>query len=344
MIHFRLINIIKGLSLKDTVRFKLKLTHSLKIEIFQPKKNSENLSSYCKAYLSIEPNNKVTPIFYKILENEFKEDLSVFKSYTEFSKNDKQIIVPPLNHLPQSFISFANQIEVELKEAISIAVKNIRWVCNIDLPHSPISHKSFSFSFDEKIWYPMPTSISIRISFPSLKNKIERDENKTINKNLVKNIDEPIHHSLFREAWELKSFNHRSSLLLAITSIEVALKFLIVQHIPNSKWLVQNIQNPPIYNILIEYIPMLPIKNKRNNKLLLPPKAFISKLKIWVKLRNDLTHLGKDQLKGDELSNMLLSVKDILHIIDFNCGYSWALAHIRPETLNEIDKENKKAK
>lgn len=62
----------------------------------------------------------------------------------------------------------------------------------------------------------------------------------------------------------------------------------------------------------------------------------IGDLKKWVTIRNEITHLGKKSLGGDELNEMLLTIKDILHIIDFNCGHKWSANHIRRETLQEI--------
>ena len=84
------------------------------------------------------------------------------------------------------------------------------------------------------------------------------------------------------------------------------------------------------------YIPKLSIDNKINGIQLLPSDEMLNDLKKWVKIRNEITHLGKKSLSGDKLKEMLLTVKDIIHIIDFNRGHKWALNYIRETTLISI--------
>ncbi|HRA71347.1 MAG TPA: hypothetical protein PLB11_00805, partial [Flavobacterium sp.] len=222
----------------------------------------------------------------------------------------------------------------ELSEAIKMTINNLRWLCDIRGKHNPFSHMDFLFSIDKINWYPIPASHSIEMEILNPNLNLNKKIEDTINELLINKTIEPVYHSLYREAWELKSYNPRSSLVIAITSVEVAVKNLIVKIAPETTWLILNIQSPPIYNIFVDYLPKLSIDN--GIKILLPPKPIIDNLKIWISQRNELTHLGKEKLKGAKLKEMLLAVKDILHIIDYNCGHKWALNYISEETLLEL--------
>jgi len=340
MIHIKLKNSIQNLIIPENeLCFNIKLVHQIKVKLFKPDDNYLEKSksfdtAFCSAELSIEPNNKNYKIFDNIIKNKVVETTEGLSSYTIMPKNNVKIIIPNVNYFPEHFGSFVNQLSEELSEAIKMTINNLRWLCDIRGKHNPFSHMDFLFSIDKINWYPIPASHSIEMEILNPNLNLNKKIEDTINELLINKTIEPVYHSLYREAWELKSYNPRSSLVIAITSVEVAVKNLIVKIAPETTWLILNIQSPPIYNIFVDYLPKLSIDN--GIKILLPPKPIIDNLKIWISQRNELTHLGKEKLKGAKLKEMLLAVKDILHIIDYNCGHKWALNYISEETLLEL--------
>lgn len=340
MIHVKLKYSIQNLIIPENeLCFDLKLIRQIKVILTKPddnylEKSKSHDITFCSAELSIEPNNKNYKIFDNIINNKVVENTEGLSSYTIMPKNNERIIIPNLNYFPEYFGSFVNQLSVELSEAIKMTIHNLRWLCDIRGKHNPFSHMDFLFSVDKKNWYPMPDSHSMEMEILSPKLSLNKKIEETINELLTNKTIEPVYHSLYREAWELKSYNPRSSLIIAITSVEVAVKNLIVKIVPETTWLIFNIQSPPIYNIFVDYLPKLSIDS--DIKLLLPPKSIIDKLRIWITQRNELTHLGKEKLSGVKLKEMLLAVKDILHIIDYNCGHEWSLNYVREETLLEL--------
>jgi hypothetical protein len=344
MLKLKLKYTIRGLILPDDdLCFELILIHRIRIRLTKPnseylEKSKNNEIVFCTAELEIEPSLKNTNIFENIINNRIVKNTQELNSYTEFTDHNKQkIVIPNLEYFPEHFTSFIKQLAAELTDSIKQTVNNLRWVLDKKGLHNPFSHNSFVFTLNDKHWYPVPTSISVEIESLSPNIVIAKKDNDIIKELLQKNIQEPIYHSLHREAWELRSSNPRSALIIAISSVEISVKQLIQNANPESEWLVQNLPTPPIIIILQEYISKLPIKNRiNNNKILLPSEEMISNLKKWITQRNKMVHSGKGNLKGEKLKEMLLSVKDILHIIDFNIGHIWALNHIRVETKEKL--------
>jgi hypothetical protein len=57
---------------------------------------------------------------------------------------------------------------------------------------------------------------------------------------------EPVAHELWREAWNLRHTNPRSSLVIGVAAAEVGLKQLIAASVPDAASLVENIPSPPL--------------------------------------------------------------------------------------------------
>jgi hypothetical protein len=148
---------------------------------------------------------------------------------------------------------------------------------------------------------------------------------------------EPVHHELFREAWHLLSGNSRSSLVIGIAAAEVGLKNLISILLPESEWLLENVQSPPITKIIEEYLPTLPVKNSLHGEVLSLPEETIESIKKGVFARNSIVHKGSAPPNYNSLEEILLSIKDLLWLIDYYAGYDWAIEHLRDETKVQLD-------
>lgn len=344
MIRFKLRYSVQDIFIQDEdIHIELKITHNIKIKLTKPDENylqrtrSRNVS-FCEAELLIIPKENNVKILNDIINgNIVKSTKNLPTPYGEImNQQGKKIILPPLSIFPEHFKSFINQISSELKDAINSAVSVIRWYKNNRGSHSPFAFLDFKWTSDGINWYEVPNSIHVSVDLISDGIKFDKKDEEFINSLLKEDNIEPIYHSLFREAWGQRNKNHRSSIIMAISAVEVSIKQLIEKIIPDATWIISKLQSPPIYLIFKEYLPKLKLDNKFNGVTILPPERIIDNLKKWVTIRNEITHHGKKALSGDELNEMLLTIKDILHIIDFNCGHKWSIYHIRKETLNEI--------
>jgi hypothetical protein len=346
MHQFRLKYTASGLSAENgKLSFDFKLNHQIKVTISEPdedyKKHGESATVFCDSELALEPTQKITKVFTDLVDGQFLDPLrDDFALPTPFQRltnhHGKKIILPPLFVMPEYFQEFAKAIEAELSSAIKRVVNTLRWFLDKRGAHNPYSFRKFEWTSDGEHWYSMPNAFEISIESYSNSIRLEGQDSQIVSQLLNEDWLEPVHHSLFRESWSQRHQNPRSAVIMGMSALEVAMKYLIEHLVPHATWLMTTIPSPPLHRILAEYLPMLPLDNKVNAKPVLPSKLMIDRVRKWVVIRNEITHLGRDAIKQTELDELLLTIKDILHIVDFNCGHRWALNHVRAETLLEI--------
>jgi len=143
--------------------------------------------------------------------------------------------------------------------------------------------------------------------------------------------DEPLAHKLFREAWNLRESNARSSLVIGVAAAEVGVKRLIGNLVPETQWLMDEIQFPPLSKLLRKYLPSLHVRAKFNKKKILPPSILINTLTKAVECRNKIVHTGQEPPPLKELHEILWAINDLLWICDAYSGQTWVSEHISPE-------------
>ena len=143
----------------------------------------------------------------------------------------------------------------------------------------------FEWSYDGETWHKLPRILKWIVSANKYSIILKEGDFKTVY-NLINEIGaEPVYHSIFREAWEQRSSNPISSMIMVVTAIEVFAKQLIEKTVPDAEWLIFNIQSPPIFKLFQDYIPNLEIDNDIQGVKILPPKEMISDLRNWVNKR-----------------------------------------------------------
>jgi hypothetical protein len=147
-------------------------------------------------------------------------------------------------------------------------------------------------------------------------------------------VEEPLGRQLFREAWSQVGTNPRSALVIGVTAAEVGLKRLIATLVPETDWLMQEIQTPPVGKILRKFLPTLRVKAKRvDDGPITPPRQLIGLVEKAVKHRNDVVHKGALPPSREELAKMLRAISDLLWFFDVYLGEHWAIKHVSPETM-----------
>jgi hypothetical protein len=74
-------------------------------------------------------------------------------------------------------------------------------------------------------------------------------------------------------------------------------------------------------------------------QVLKPSKSIRRALTSGVIARNDSVHQGAEPPNRRDLKELLLSIRDLLYLLDFYCGYEWALEQIRDEIRQEMVNE-----
>ncbi len=213
------------------------------------------------------------------------------------------------------------------------------WRMGIKSQQDFISSNYVHWSKDNANWFLSPLHeppFIIDFNVPcSLTDPIKNDITE-----LVKNKDKvivPVHHELYREAWELRNNNPRSSLVIGICALEVSIQQTFKSLNPNITWLVEELQSPPVIDILKEDLPKLPAINKINNEVLLPPARILDEIKKAVTSRNNIVHKGMEPPGKVSLINKLIAIRDVLWLLDYYCGQEWAHIFISKETWADLN-------
>jgi hypothetical protein len=150
-------------------------------------------------------------------------------------------------------------------------------------------------------------------------------------------IAEPLGHTLFREAWALRGTYPRSALIIGVAALEVGLKQLVSELVPEAAWLMETGPSPPVPAMVKNYLPKLPARCTFGGEVLCPPKAVRRHITDAVKLRNKVAHSAQtDALDYEVLKEWLLAIRDVLWLFDYYRGFQWALTHIREDTEQEL--------
>lgn len=299
--------------------------------------NSGSKAENCLGKVEVKVNisNSVNKQLLSLTQNKLPSGSHIINERIGFDYDKQGNIFP--NHvisrksLSPSLINFFDEVEDVLREKAQSSLKILRWRYNVPGLHKPFSVKWTEWSFDSLTWYPAPTDMHVRASTAGMLPREDKGFSSELKNLMESKTIEGLGHELFREAWEQRFNNPRSSLMIAITAIETGVKEYIATQIPDAEWLIAEIPSPPVVKIIGQYLPKV-----KTNSVLFPhfPKLSVSFLEKWVNKRNMLTHGKRVELLSDELEEALLYIQDLLWFIDVCQGNEWAKEYIRPNFLN----------
>lgn len=242
----------------------------------------------------------------------------------------------PLSEFPQHFRSFVQGVNRELHDFANRTSATLRWRCNVDFgPHNPLSGAFLQWSTDPTAWHtaPIDTHVHGEVRYPLRASARMLSDVLGIVKN---GGSEPLHHNLFREAWEQRLTNPRSALVIGIGAVEVAVKRCIGTLVPDAEWLAINAPAPRIGRILREYLPKLAPRCAIEGKVKPPPKSILKPLEDGVLARNRVIHAGARTPPFEELEEILVAVRELLWLLDFYTGFEWAFDFLSTRTKSEL--------
>jgi hypothetical protein len=147
------------------------------------------------------------------------------------------------------------------------------------------------------------------------------------------NFTEPLAYDLLQEAEILSTKSPRSSLVIAIAAAEIGFKETVADLVPEASWLVENAPAPPLYRMLKEYLPCLPLRGYLKGHSIKIPDSILSVLRKGITLRNELVHTNPKEVPPQTLSEVLENVRWLLRILDACRGQDWALRYINGTAL-----------
>lgn len=141
-----------------------------------------------------------------------------------------------------------------------------------------------------------------------------------------------------REIWHVAAkADSLTSIVLAVTAVEVEVKRLIAEWVPDSEWLLSNLPAPPIVKLIWKYLPTLPGFAPQYA----PPTPLRSRLERGVTLRNSSVHTGPPEsasgwlspdIQRTEVESILACTSDLLWLFDVQRGHEWALDNLSHAT------------
>ncbi len=219
--------------------------------------------AFCEAQVEVEPNDRVRLMFESLANNRLPNGSMPRSNWPhdcDYVTEEGEVLgnnVIPYWMLPTSMQSFLDQVSRELHAATRRVVDLLRWRKAYEGPHQPFSFRTAKWSFDNVNWHTTPYSTRAHI-WTSLSNlRIDEANRKLVQELLDKEIEAPLSDTLYREAWEQRRKNPRSALLIGLSSLEVGVKHLIGERVPDASWLIEELPAPPLHRVFTEYIPKL---------------------------------------------------------------------------------------
>jgi hypothetical protein len=316
--------------------------HYVRVELRAPtpeekKQGHRSTNAMCTATSNRDVNDANLELFKRIeTDTLLRADGPRERTRLEYTLPDgRRTHVPDISELPQFFQSYLSTVSDELNDAAKRTALALRWRLNAAGPHQPFSSRGLSWSWCGDFWHPAPPGIRVEIqAFPPV--RITPEVEQQVADFVRSGLSEPLHHTLFREAWEQRRMNPRSAILIGVAAAEVAIKYCISTLVPNSQWLATNLPSPPITRILTDYVPTLPARQTFNGQVKAPPRAMLKSLKKGVAVRNAIIHAGAATPDASSVDEILVSARDVLWMLDYYCGAPWAASYISDSTRKAL--------
>lgn len=298
------------------------------------KQDHKQNKSFCLGTWEQTPSDRIQSVFADLERRQMPEGWNRnhwSRSSVDAEGRIKENHGVHLGLFPHAFQDFARSVNKTLNRTCERIVKAIRWRYDIGGPPRSLARVSFKWTADDSTWHDMPydfgASVEVLNGFRPGPTTAE-----TLT-GILRTRDEPVGHELFREAWNNRTSNPRSSLLMGIAAAEVGFKECVADLAPGAAWVVENSPSPPLVAMLSDYLPTLPARCTIGGKVIPPPKKEILDVlrNKGVNLRNKVTHTGAPAPETGTLKEILLAVKDVLWMLDYYRGDEWALQNVRPE-------------
>lgn len=202
------------------------------------------------------------------------------------------------------------------------------------------------YSADGKKFEELPVRMDFKAESVPPKEKESKNPKLQMAANFLGLDDKneaPIHHLLFREAWKFRESAKRVSIVMLTAAAEAAVKKLVSGLMPDTIWLLENTQSPPLVKIVKNLFPKLKGECSFNGVVLSPPQQIVRLLEDIVECRNKISHGSSPSLPTEKVLDIwLIAVRDLLWLTDYYGGQEWALEHISQASLEDLKQRTPK--
>ena len=250
----------------------------------------------------------------------------------------------PLAVYPDDLQSFVVQAGISQRASLRRFIELIRWRTfhQTWIGRSLRAYPTQEWSVDGAAWYPLPVNMSLTSTIPPTGAALTPDLQNSLNTLSAHDQREPLGWEIWHDALSARDRSDlRAAVILAISAVEIEVKRLIGELVPDAEWLVMNLQSPDVFKIIRDYLPLLPAVPSK----LVPPKHLRTGLQDAITLRNQLIHVGgrpgvAREAVETEVANtctdVLATASDLLLLFDAYRGHSWALAHLSTRTVEAL--------
>jgi hypothetical protein len=326
-----------GLEINTSERFKISIIEKVPITVtIRMPKDDEINTGYkkdqiiCISELDSQPPSNCINVFKHLLEDKkpkfITDYINSIISLHPTENISMEKLSFPLEIFPSYFKDFSNDIYAQLTDSINRVVKLFRWRYQLDKQkQNPFSAKSFCWSYDGCKWYKMPHSLRVSIETHKILT-VTKSEIAVVQELANNGINEPIQNDLLLEANNsFRQGNYRSAYLIAYSSLEISIKNLISESVPEINWIISEMQSPPLQKLFSDELINV-IRNEKGKVLIssLDLKSLRAKLEKLGNKRNELAHGKNVDVKSDEVIYILEFTRSITRLIDNIRGYDWS--------------------
>lgn len=287
----------------------------------------------CVAICETEPKERIKAIFSGLHDGSLNPR---DEWEQEFGLRTLELLGPP------PYRAFIDELERGLADASRRCVSVLQWRMGMPGRHQPLQRVNrLWWSLNATEWQAIPGIAGAEATAVFPYRNLGEVLHKEITEMVQMGADEPLGHELLREAIEGRRTGERSAFVVAVMAAEVGLKQCIAELLPQTEWLIQNIQSPPVPKLLTNLLPNVPAKCTFDGRVLPPPKSVRSTIRTAIEMRNAVVHKGGHPKVGEELESVIEAVRDLLYLLDYYRGHSWALQLMRPDVRKELDKAAK---
>jgi hypothetical protein len=242
---------------------------------------------------------------------------------------------------PTGLQALAAQAGNEQRATLHRFVELIRWRTahmNWLGDHTRVISESHEWSKDSATWHPLDLTLTLTFSVSATGPELTEELQYSLNQLAGGEEREPLGWEIWNNALAARDTGDaRAAVILSVSAVEIELKRLIGQLVPEAEWLIRNLPAPDIFKIVKDYLARLPDIPKN----IQPTKNLQKSLQGAIQLRNDLIHVG--QPKGTErdatiaevakhCNSVLAMASDLLWLFDAYRGHEWALEHLSSRT------------
>jgi hypothetical protein len=327
--HFRLNFDLPFLAICEDREFELSLPSEVgTIAVKFSRANEKHHEKWkCEACCSAVPKESIRVLFEALSKSEIvpKND------WESFGLRGLELLGPP------AYRQFVDKIASILSGLTKDAVSLLQWRLRLTGSHSPlIGGGRLWWSLDGNAWRAIPgiagSAAADSFALARVPNTIRGEIAALVGDGLR----EPLGHELLREALQSTGKGARSAFVVAVMAAEVGVKQYISEILPETEWLLSNMPSPPLVKLLEEQIPRTPAKLRIGENVIVP-LSIRETIKKAVQIRNEIVHKGKHARARDLLPEVTAAVRDLLYLLDYYRGISWAIHYVSSDVRAELE-------